>query len=317
MKIYNVKIKNAFLIVLLILTSCSDVIEDDLGKKTLTVLAPANNAVNPSYVQTFWWEYLEEANSYQLQIVKPSFDSVLTLILDTTITINKFNISLIPGNYQWKIRAKNGSSETAFVVRNLTVVESSLAGQTLLTSSPISGIESNSLSHTFLWQNLFGATSYRFQIDTLSFSDEVDLVYNNTFNITSVNYSFLKDGVYQWRVRAENDTSTSLWSTVNSITIDRIAPSIVSLNNPANNAMVVKPVLLSWVNVTDADHYMLYVYKSDSTSLYNTNYPLKVATNSSAFNIGVSNEKIFWQVEAVDKAGNIGQKSIRRSFTIQ
>lgn len=317
MTMYNLKINTVFIIVLIALSACSDAIEDDLGKKSLTVLAPANNAINPNYVQTFWWEYVDDASSYQLQIVKPSFDSVLTLILDTTITLNKFNISLQPGNYQWRIRAKSGSSETAFVTRNLSVVESSLIGQTLLTSGPSTGLESNILTHTFLWQSLFGATRYRIQIDTLSFSDEVDLVYNNTFSTNSANYSFVKDGNYQWRVRAENDTSTSLWSVVNTIRIDRVAPSIVSLNAPSNNAVVSKPVLLSWDNIVDADHYMLYVYKSDSTSLYNTSYPLKVATISSTFNLGISNEKLYWQIEAIDKAGNKGQKSIRRSFTLQ
>lgn len=317
MEMYNKRIKSICFIVLFAFSACSDVIEDDLGKKSLIVLAPANNAINPSYVQTFWWEYVEDASSYQLQIVKPSFDSVLSLIVDTSITLNKFNISLLPGNYQWRIRARNGSSETAFITRNLTVVESSLIGQTLLTSDPITGLESNSLSHTFLWQQLYGATRYRIQIDTLSFSDEVDLVYNNTLSNTSVNYSFMKEGNYQWRVRAENDTSNSLWSALNTLTIDRTAPSVVLLNNPVNNAMVVKPVLLSWGNVVGTDHYMIYVYKSDSTSLYNANYPIKVTSTSSSFDLGTSNEKIYWQVQAIDKAGNEGQKSEGRSFTIQ
>lgn len=317
MRIINIKLNTAVLFLIVAITACSDVVEDDLSKKTMNILAPANNAINPNYVQTFWWDYLDDANTYQLQIVKPNFDSVLTLILDTTISSNKFSISLLPGSYQWRVRAKNGSSETAFITRNLSVVISSLSEQTLLTSNPQSGLVSNNLAQMFTWQALFGASRYRMQVDTLSFSDENDLVYNNTVSITSVNYSFPKDGIYQWRVRAENDTAHSLWSPMNIITIDRLAPAIVNLNNPANNAMVAKPVLLSWDDIVDADYYKLFVYKSDSTSLYNASYPMKVQANNASFNLGTSNEKIYWQVQAIDKAGNEGVKSTRRSFTIQ
>lgn len=305
------------ILILSLFVSCSDVIETDLGKSGITVLAPANNAINPNYVQTFWWEYVDGVSSYELQIVKPSFDSVLALVVDTNIQGNKFSISLLPGNYQWRVKAKNGSSETPYIIRNLSIVISSLSGQTLIVISPANLIESNSLSQNFIWQSLYGATRYRFQLDTLLFNDETDLVYNNTLPGTTINYTFLNDGIYQWRVRAENDTANSLWSDIKTLTIDRVAPSKVELLSPINNSTNDQPILLSWNTQSDANYYKLYVYKSDSTSLFNSSFPLKVTNTNSSFALGTSSQKLYWQVSAVDKAGNEGEKSTKRSFIVQ
>lgn len=317
MKFSEMKYIVIFAISLSIFTSCSDVIESDLGKSGVTILAPANNAINPNYVQTFWWEYVDGASSYQLQIVKPTFDSVLVLVVDTTIQSNKFSISLLPGNYQWRIKAKNGSSETPYILRDLSVVVSSLSGQTLIVNSPANLIESNILTQNFAWQTLYGATRYRFQLDTLLFNDEIDLVYNNSISGTLLNYTFLNDGTYQWRVRAENDTANSLWSDIKTITIDRVSPSKVELLSPINNSTNAQPILLTWNSLSDANYYRLYVYKSDSTSLFNSSFPLKVNNTNSSFNLGSSTQKLYWQVSAVDKAGNEGEKSTKRSFIVQ
>lgn len=306
-----------FTLAIIIFASCSDVIESDLGKSAVTILAPANNAINPNYVQTFWWEYVEGASSYQLQIVKPSFDSVLILVVDTTIQSNKFSMSLLPGNYQWRIKAKNGSSETPYIIRSLSIVASSLSGQTLIVNSPVNLLESNNLLQKFSWQTLYSAARYRFQLDTLLFNDEIDLVYNNTIAGTTINYTFLNDGIYQWRVRAENDTANSLWSDIKTLTIDRVAPSKVDLLSPINNSTNAQPFVLSWNSISDANYYRLYVYKSDSTSLYNSNFPLKVNSTNSSFALGTSTQKLYWQVSAVDKAGNKGEKSTKRSFIVQ
>ena len=82
------------------LVSCQDLVEINLAKKSITVLAPANNTTSPSFTQTFWWNEVKGANSYNLQIVKPSFNSIQQLNLDTTITTSQFVFTLLPGTYQ-------------------------------------------------------------------------------------------------------------------------------------------------------------------------------------------------------------------------
>lgn len=296
--------------------SCDDVFEDDLSGETINILAPANNAINPFYMQTFWWDYVDDATTYQLQLVRPSFDSVLVLYLDTNISINKFQISLSPGLYEWRVRALNGSSSTRYFARKFEVISSGITGQTILTTVPTNDTYTNINMVLFSWQSLFGATRYRIQIDSLNFIDESKLVLNNLSLVTSLNYEFNKDGNYKWRVRAENDTAISNWSTVNGINIDRTPPNQVMLVSPANNALLNSPINFSWQAISGVANYKLYVYKADSVTLYNSSYPQSHLSNSAIFSGLISNEKIVWQVSAVDRAGNEGLKSVKRGVTI-
>ncbi len=51
-----------------LLYSCQDFISTNLSKKSITVLAPANNTVSTNYTQTFWWETLKGADSYNYKL---------------------------------------------------------------------------------------------------------------------------------------------------------------------------------------------------------------------------------------------------------
>jgi hypothetical protein len=311
------KLAYPFIIFSILLIACDDFFEDDLSQANITILAPANNAVNPSYVQTFWWDFIDEATQYQLQVVKPNFDSILILLVDTLVTTNKFQVSLSPGIYEWRIRGLNGSSSTKYFTRKLQVIQSGITGQNILTTLPINALETKLSNVLFSWQFLFGASTYRLQIDSLNFVNENNLVLNSAIKQTSINYNFINDGVYKWRVRAETDTSFSNWSTVNTITIDRLAPNVVSLLSPINNETIPVPFSFSWSPVTDAFTYKLYVYKSDSISLLNGTYPLFVNSTSSLFTTNSAEGVLFWQVSAIDKAGNESEKSMKRKINIQ
>lgn len=311
------KIVYFFIVVSILFTACDDVFEDDLTQANISILAPANNAINPNYVQTFWWDFVDEATQYQLQVVKPSFDSVLILIVDTSVTTNKFQLSLSPGMYEWRIRGLNGSSNTKYFTRKLQVVQSGITGQNILTTLPLNALETKLSNVLFSWQFLFGASTYRLQIDSLNFTDENNLVLNSSTNQTSIDYNFTKDGSYKWRVRAETDTSFSNWSTVNTVTIDRVAPNVVSLQSPLNNVSLPLPFSFSWSPVADAHIYKLYVYKSDTMSLLNATYPLVVNSTTSLFTNSNAVGDLFWQVSAIDRAGNESEKSVKRKISIQ
>jgi hypothetical protein len=69
----------------------------------------------------FWWEPLSGAESYNLQIVSPDFEDIMQLRLDVSIDSCKYTINLPPGNYQWRIRAYNGSFSTSFITRTITI----------------------------------------------------------------------------------------------------------------------------------------------------------------------------------------------------
>jgi hypothetical protein len=230
--------------------------------------------------------------------------------------VTKYSYSLPPGKYQWRVSALNAGYETVFSKRTFEIFPSSLAKQQVILNSPANELLSNQNQLNFSWLALFGAKSYILQIDTNSFTDTTRLVLNQQQTaITNNNFSIIKDQVYQWRVRAQNDTAKSAWSIIRKFTIDTQAPAQVSLASPANNAFANNPVSLTWQSLADAQQYELYVYASDSTVL-NT-YPKTLTTATFIFSGGTVGNTFLWKVRAKDAVGNTGVFSSYRSFQIQ
>jgi len=102
--------------------SCEEVLEPSLESKKVISLAPVDNLISVNASQTFYWETLQGATKYQLQIVSPRFDSIVQLISDTSILINQFTFSLAKGNYQWRVRAINNSTSSNYSdIRKMTI----------------------------------------------------------------------------------------------------------------------------------------------------------------------------------------------------
>jgi hypothetical protein len=299
-------------------SSCDAVIEPSISKKNVQLEAPVDQYLSTSYTVNFWWDEVEHALSYHLQVVTPNFGAPGSLVLDTIVKSYKFSYNLAPGNYQWRVMAENGSSQTPYTSpRNFTVAASSIKQQSVQLVSPANSYLTNQKTFTFQWGNLYGATQYRFEIDTSNFAMGNAVVSDIVIPGQQISFTFPKDQTYQWRVRAENDTAQAQWSVVNTITYDHTPPAQVSLASPANNVTVNKPVSLQWNAASTAVHYKLYVFKNDSVTLYNSNFPLVVNATNYSFNLGNSGDKIYWQVTAVDAAGNEGPASTMRSFTLQ
>lgn len=298
--------------------SCKEFIEPNISKSQVTLEAPFDNYQSSSYTVSFWWDGVPDALHYRLQIVTPGFDSVGSLVLDSLVTGNKFAFNLVPGKYQWRVSAENGSSVTQYSsARSFTVLNSSIKLQTIQLSSPANNTITNQSLASFQWGSLYGATGYRLEIDTNNFQNESAVIYNQLVPGQQVSFTFPKDQVYQWRVRAENDTAQSQWSAVYAITYDHTPPAQVSLSSPGDDQTIALPVPLQWNAVASAAKYKLYVFQSDSTTIYNQNFPMTLTSTSYSFNSGVSGDRVYWKVSAIDAAGNEGQASALRSFVLQ
>ncbi len=302
----------AALPVLLLCTACSEIFEYSIQEEKVTVLLPGPDLRTTNYNVTFWWEEVEWATRYELQVVSPRFDSVQALVLDTVVTGNKFVYSLAPGAYQWRIRAANGSSRTAYFTQNLYIEVSTLPAQTVLLSAPADNQTFNT-GTTFRWEALYGAQQYRLQVDTLNFGSRTPPLLDVLVTSTSYPYTFPGEGRYQWRVRAENDQEQSQWSRVQQVGYDATPPAAVAPTAPANNA-VNQPVavLLRWTAGQPGDSFKIFIYKNTETNLVNT---FTSATNSFTYN-GAKGEVIFWRIKAVDAAGNESDFSPQWKFTI-
>lgn len=95
-------------------TACEEALEKPLTDVQVVLLAPVDSLVSTPVTQTFYWEIVPGATKYQLAIVSPKFDSIVKLITDTTITNNQFSYTLPVGKYQWRVRAINNSSNSAY-----------------------------------------------------------------------------------------------------------------------------------------------------------------------------------------------------------
>lgn len=302
---------------LFFLISCKDFIEPSIEDKKVFVNAPADSTQTSNYLQTFWWEEIEDALSYRVQIVTPDFANASRLVMDTLVTGNKFIYTLDPGVYEWRIRGENGSSSTLYATQTLTVFESNVSSQVVQVKSPANGLLTNLSETEFSWNNLFGAKVYRLQIDTNNFRDERVLVFDQTTTAPNFKVRFAEDQSYQWRVRAEKDSAVSKWSPVSVVRYDTTPPSAVSLVGPVKGASAASPVSLQWTAISDASSYQLYVYRSDTTTLYNASFPLTLKATNYSFKEGAFGEVVYWKVRAVDPAGNWGAFSELRSFTVQ
>lgn len=84
--------------------SCTKILDTDLLTTEVKILSPADNDSSSAITKTFWWNNVDGANAYNIQIVTPSFDGNVTLIIDTTVTKNKLVYTLKSNKkYQWPI----------------------------------------------------------------------------------------------------------------------------------------------------------------------------------------------------------------------
>src|SRR5581483_4614914 len=171
-------------------------------------------------------------DKYELQIALGTFSYVQKLILDTNVVNNKFYYSLVPGSYQWRVRAINGGSKTQYTTFSVTIdTTSNMVGQTVLLVSPSNNFYSNHLSNTFSWDSIAGAANYRVQI--------LSQPSNNVIVDTTTKWASLKrslaQGTYTWQVRAQNNSSNSPYSS-NTLTIDTTHPNVPVLLTPADSS---------------------------------------------------------------------------------
>jgi len=313
-------IKNALLSTLIICsTSCQDIFVPDIEEESVYLLSPPDSLITYDYIITFWWENVPDAEKYNLQLVSPSFDSIVHIIADTNLSNTKFeNISLYPGEFEWRVSAYNSTSTTPYITRYFRIDSTESVSQVILIS-PDNNEYMNSSSVEFKWSSQEIADFYRYK---LYLNDDLKLDENyETNSITlpedAADISELNEGVYRWQVQAINDYSQSIFSEY-AYTIDRTAPGSPVLTTPADNTTFsVDTVYLSWQRVyTDA-------YPLNPDSLYffrdslNTSPILNLSIADSSFTlINEGAGTYLWKVKSMDKAGNISQESEIRTFTI-
>ena len=304
---------------LLFVVSCEDIFEKNISSKELLLIAPGDSLRTSFSTQTFWWEELDGALTYTLQVVSPSFASVEKVLADTTLKKNKFTLNLYPGKFEWRVRAENGSFKSAYITRAIQIDSTmDLKGQKVTLVSPLENAYSNTLVPRFTWQKLYNADTYSLEVHQTDWNGAVvfssPLVTYDTLSVET-----LSEGTYSWGIKAWNNNSATEFST-RMLTIDRTMPGIPTLFTPSDKAKIPQlPVNLVWTNASDTGSPLTDSVLVSSDSVFSPN---KIVVAKFIQDIRLDNAvqdtgTYFWKVKSVDAAGNKGLFSTVRKFTVQ
>lgn len=296
-----------------------DFIVSDIKDKTLVILAPANNLSTTSNLVTFWWEALDGAEKYNIQVVKPNFASLTSIVADTNITGTKLNLTLLPGTYQWRIRATNAGGSTAYQQYNLTVdTTSNLSGQLVSIIGPQTNHLTGSKTIAFSWNTLNAALTYEILILNSTGGTIKDTVTQNT----NYNYAFpASTANYSWKVRAQNNSSISQYNAASTFTIDLTAPAAPTLTVPIHGAIVTPTNSLGWnrLGAPDAKSDSIFI----ATDSAFTNVISRTRTYQQSILISVLNNTppatsttYWWKLRSIDSVGNRSVYSNQLKFKL-
>ncbi len=135
--------------------------------------------------------------------------------------------------------------------------EEDLTDKTILLIAPTDSTTVRNTSVTFNWEGVELATAYRLQVAQPTFENASQVVLDTTVTTTTFSTNLLRNE-YQWRVRAQNSGSSTLYATASFIVIESedFSSNEVILVAPENNAITNSTTpALQWQVVTDATRY--------------------------------------------------------------
>jgi hypothetical protein len=292
---------------------CRKVFDIDISQGNIQLLSPENNLNTPIQSLTFSWTLIPEAHSYQLQIGKPSFDSLVQLIEDTLIKDEYITISLSPGTYEWRIRGINNSYQTPFSTRKLTIdTSSNLKFYIPKLNEPVNTCIS-AQNRAFHWEAISPAQLYQIKIiKGRDFENIENMLMDKTVD---TNYFELSNdfelGIYSWRVFAFNSKSKTDWSTTE-FEVTSINPTEPILNLPIDNTTIpVGNVEFLWSQKYNGDHCQ----ESDELEVaHDANFTqilFKVLANQSMYTDSLQTGTFYWRVKRKSPLGEIRASNTR------
>lgn len=303
--------------IVIALYGCDEIIEKDISNENVSLLAPTDSVSSDVFNHTFWWEEVEGANKYQLQIVSPSFDSIARLELDTTVSGTKFNYTIrAPGIYQWAVNARNENYETGFHIRTLIIrSDSSLVDQPVILRNPDDNTYTNDEQMIFQWDVIPNADNYTLRTAPSEHFSNPVLDTTIPANANSLTNNF-EEGNYYWQVKAasENGSSTK-WSAIRQFAIDQTPPQPPEVNHNVNN----RSVTFSWQRDSEdqiaKDVLQVFINNSnlqiEESPFEITQPPLQKTVDSLT-----RGGQYTYFIYSVDRAGNEGAPTDSASFTI-
>jgi hypothetical protein len=276
----------------------------------------------------FSWFTATGATAYQVEVDdNTAFSSPLTcaptLVTGLTCTINGIPL----GQHYWRLKVNTGSGLQPATppYRNFFVSPTLPLAPVLLL--PANASYTNDATPTFTW-NASTSTA------GTPFTYELQLARNTTFTLSAVICSGLTgtsytwgdpacsptalttNGLYYWRMRTVNTHGApGNWSAYRAFTFDNVIPAVPNLALPADNATVTNGLpTFTWTLPASPPGTPRYEIR-----LGTTNPPTQIFNAPTASFKPTSPLLVttyYWQVRAIDQAGNIGDWSVIRTVKI-
>jgi hypothetical protein len=276
--------------------------------------SPADGAADQTIPLTVSWTKATGAASYHLQMATDS-GFVALGVVDSALADTLKSVGGLANNtkYFWRVRAKNPVGVSSWsTTRSFITFAAALQAPVL--RSPADGATGQPVAPVLLWQGVNGAKKYHIQV-SISSDFSTIVTQDSALTDTSRTLAGLDNSTtYFWRVRAENATGFSNWTTPWRFTTIMAAPQVPVPVSPADGAtgQQLSP-LLTWNKAAGAATYCLQVsadsnfasFAAVDSSLIDTVKQLGGLANSTTY---------FWKVSSKNAIGASGW-SVRRSFT--
>jgi hypothetical protein len=308
-----------FIVGIIALFSCDDILEKDITDELVQVIYPINSQEITSNVVNFQWNPVKGANDYRVQV----FASNSSIVLDSLVPAKNFTYPLSPGDYQWRVRAENYAYTSAYSLNNtFKVIQSNdLSTQQVILSFPSDNFYSKDANIILSWETISVAEKYSYDIVN-NITNEVkgqnaDMT---TTSITLNNTILNQDGEYKWRVKAKNTTSETPYSS-RILYLDTVLPNQPTNQLPANNSIQIvnQQLNFSWSIPSDSGTVqspITYTIEFSNTVSFSSILESSNVTSNTYQQSFSSVGDYYWRVKAKDKAGNIGISSSPFKFTI-
>lgn len=313
-----------FMILIAGITACEKIIAKDITGKKPVLIIPASNdtiAVNP--VQ-FKWQEMDGASKYHLMVVSPTFSSISSYVLDTTVTGTEFFYSLDSNQYELKLAGVNGGyvSDTLGPIKFWVGVQpSSSSGNVVLTSPVDTSYVNSSFNQQFQWDSYTDATSYEISIrdgSTFSTGTILDAQNNIATTIYTSGITFY-EGVYTWGVKAYLTGGGETVFTTNTLNVDLTNPNQSTLVSPSDFSFLTQGLItFTWSNGTDPGtiHAPVYSLLEIATDAAFTTIVSSATIQGNTTDVNLSTGTYYWRVSNTDDAGNSAASSSVYQLTV-
>ncbi len=288
---------------------------DRTGPNAPSLYTPTNNYYLADSTPYLNWFDSMGAVGYQVMVDTTDQFSSPDIDVETVDSIYLAS-TLADNRYYWRARAEDYLGNWGAWSTTWSFVIDTTAPLAPVLLNPEDSIETNDDTPLLDWLEVAEPATYHVQVDTSnSFpSPTIDLedIATSFYQIAS-SYS---DGVYYWRVRAEDTLGNiGVWSEIRSYTIDTVGPVAPILVSPGQDTTLTdRNPLILWNSVADGVEYQLQV--DNVVTFVSLEEDITTSNTFHTVLSDLSDGTYFWRIRAKDTADNWGAWSSIWSFSV-